>query len=52
MAEEAERNAAIRSELQKLGVAKVDLAYRAVRDDVQLFLDPAELTTPKRLEEG
>lgn len=33
-AEEAERGAAIRSELQKLGVNKVDLAYRAVRDDI------------------
>ena len=35
MAEEAERNSSIRAELQRLGVAKVDLAYRAVRDDVQ-----------------
>ena len=34
-AEEAERNAAIRTELQRLGVAKVDLAYRAVKDDIQ-----------------
>ncbi|HVO97426.1 MAG TPA: hypothetical protein VMT15_05135 [Bryobacteraceae bacterium] len=33
-AEEADRSAAIRAELQKLGVAKVDLAYRAVKDDV------------------
>lgn len=33
-AEEAERSAAIRSELQRLGVAKVDLAYRAVRDEI------------------
>ena len=33
-AEEAERSAAIRAELQKLGVAKVDLAYRVVRDDI------------------
>lgn len=33
-AEEAERGAAIRSELQKLGVAKLDLAYRAVKDDI------------------
>jgi hypothetical protein len=33
-AEEAERNSQIRSELQKLGVAKVDLAFRAVKDDV------------------
>lgn len=34
MAEEAERNSSIRAELQRLGVAKVDLAYRAVKDDV------------------
>jgi len=34
IAEEAERNSAIRTELQRLGVAKVDLAYKAVRDDV------------------
>lgn len=33
-AEAAERNASIRAELQKLGVAKLDLAYRAVKDDV------------------
>ena len=34
-AEEAERNGVIRTELQKLGVAKLDLAFRAVKDDVQ-----------------
>jgi len=34
MAEEAERNSSVRAELQRLGVAKVDLAYRAVKDDV------------------
>jgi predicted house-cleaning noncanonical NTP pyrophosphatase (MazG superfamily) len=34
MAEEADRNSAIRAELQRLGVAKVDLAYRAVKDDL------------------
>ena len=34
-AEEAERHAAIRAELQRLGVAKVDLAFQAVRDEVQ-----------------
>jgi hypothetical protein len=32
--EQAERGAAIRAELQRLGVAKVDLAYRAVHDGV------------------
>ena len=34
-AEQAERYASIKSELQQLGVTKVDLAFRAVRDDVQ-----------------
>src|SRR5436305_1509873 len=33
-AEEADRNSQIRSELQRLGVAKVDLAFRAVKDDI------------------
>lgn len=35
VAEDADRNAAVRAELQRLGVAKVDLAYRVVRDDIQ-----------------
>jgi hypothetical protein len=34
LAEEADRSSSVRAELQRLGVAKVDLAYRAVRDDV------------------
>jgi len=38
-ADEADRNATIRAELQRLGVAKVDLAYRYVRDDVQRTQD-------------
>jgi hypothetical protein len=33
-AAEAERSAAIRAELQRLGVAKLDLAYKAVQDGV------------------
>ncbi|HYP12581.1 MAG TPA: hypothetical protein VEQ63_01550 [Bryobacteraceae bacterium] len=33
-AEEMERTTTIRTELQKLGVAKVDLAFRAVKDDI------------------
>ena len=32
--EEAERGSAIRAELQRLGVAKLDLAYKAVKDEV------------------
>ena len=35
VADEAEKSSAIRAELQRLGVAKVDLAFRVVRDDVQ-----------------
>lgn len=34
-AEEAERCAAVRAELQRLGVAKIELAYRAVKDEIQ-----------------
>jgi hypothetical protein len=34
MAEEADRNSQIRSELQRLGISKVDLAFRAVKDDI------------------
>ena len=34
MAEEADRNAQIRGELQKLGVTKVDLAFKAIKDDI------------------
>ena len=34
-AQEAERVSAIRGELQKLGVAKVELAFRAVKEDLK-----------------
>ncbi len=34
MAEEADRNSAIRAELQRLGVSKIDLAFKAVKDDI------------------
>jgi hypothetical protein len=34
IASEAERSSAIRAELQHLGVAKVDLAYKAVQDGI------------------
>jgi hypothetical protein len=34
VADEADRNSQIRSELQRLGVAKIDLAFRAVKDEV------------------
>src|SRR4030081_996717 len=35
VAAEAERGSAVRAELQRLGVAKIDLAYRAVQDGVK-----------------
>lgn len=34
MAEESERASTIRAELQRLGVAKVDVAFKAVKDDI------------------
>jgi hypothetical protein len=34
MAEEADRSSQIRSELQRLGVGKVELAYKAIKDDI------------------
>ena len=34
VADEAQRSSGIRSELQKLGVTKVDLAYKAVQDGI------------------
>lgn len=34
MAEEADRNSQIRSELQRIGISKIDLAFRAVKDDI------------------
>ncbi len=44
MAEEADRNSQIRSELQRLGVAKVDLAFKAVKDDIVRSEDGRLLT--------
>ncbi|MCS7042134.1 MAG: hypothetical protein NZR01_05025 [Bryobacteraceae bacterium] len=34
MAEESDRHAQIRSELQRLGVSKIDLAFKIVKDDI------------------
>lgn len=34
LAEEADRTSQIRTELQRIGVSKVDLAFRAVKDDI------------------
>ena len=33
-AEEADRNAQIRTELQRMGVSKIDLAFKAIKDDI------------------
>ena len=33
-AEEADKNTQIRSELQRLGVSKIDLAFKAIKDDI------------------
>jgi hypothetical protein len=38
-ADEAERSSAIRAELQRLGVAKIDLAFKAVQDGVARSAD-------------
>jgi hypothetical protein len=35
VAEELDRGATIRAELQRLGVAKIDLAYKAVKDEIR-----------------
>jgi hypothetical protein len=35
VADDAEKSATVRGELQKLGVAKIDLAFRVVKDDIQ-----------------
>jgi len=34
-AEETERTSTIRAEIQRLGIAKVDLAYKAIKDDLK-----------------
>lgn len=40
-AEESDRNVQIRSELQRLGVTKIDLAHKAIKDDIQRTPDGA-----------
>jgi hypothetical protein len=44
-AEEAERSSAVRAELQRLGVAKIELAYRAVKDEIRRA-DDGRLVAP------
>ena len=41
LAEESDRHSKIRSELQRMGVAKVDLAFRAIKDDIRRADDGA-----------
>src|SRR5436853_5925301 len=54
MTEELERNSTIKSELQRLGVAKIDLAFKAVKDEVaraedgRLFVKSSEGEMPVR----
>ena len=52
MAEETDRHAAIRGELQRLGVSKVDLAFRAVRDDVTRTEDGRLVARGEQGEQG
>src|SRR5580692_3081175 len=40
---ETQKSAVVRAELQKLGVAKIDLAYKAVREDVRAIDDSAAM---------
>jgi hypothetical protein len=44
MADEADRNSQIRGELQRLGVAKLELAFRAVKDEIVRAEDGRLLT--------
>ncbi|MEQ1886690.1 MAG: hypothetical protein ABL967_16630 [Bryobacteraceae bacterium] len=44
-AEEAERSSAIRAELQKLGVTKLDLAFKAVREEISRGADGRLMAT-------
>lgn len=52
MAEEADRSSSIRTELQRLGVSKVDLAFRAVRDDISRTEDGRLVARPDGNEVG
>ncbi len=48
LAEEAERHAAVRAELQRLGVAKVEVAFRAVKDDIHRAEDGSLVAQSER----
>jgi hypothetical protein len=49
--EEAERSAAVRAELQRQGVAKLDLAYRAIKDEIQRGEDGNLIGMRERVEQ-
>ena len=54
MAEEADRNSQIRIELQRLGISKVDLAFKAIKDDIMRSEDGKLLSKgpePKSLQD-
>jgi hypothetical protein len=46
LADEAERSSSIRAELQRLGVSKIDLAYKALQNDIKRT-DDGRLVAPK-----
>jgi hypothetical protein len=50
-ADEAQRTTAIRAELQRLGVVKVDLAYKAVQDGIERGEDGRMLAGDKPMSE-
>lgn len=52
LAEETERHAQIRSELQRLGVSKVDLAFKIVKDEIVRGLDGALVAKTAEGEKG
>ncbi len=49
--EEAERSAAVRAELQRHGVAKLDLAYKAIKDEIQRGEDGRLIGMREQVEE-
>jgi hypothetical protein len=49
--EEAERSAAVRAELQRHGVAKLDLAYKAIKDEIQRGEDGRLIRMREQVEE-
>jgi hypothetical protein len=51
-AEELERSSTVRAELQRLGVAKVDLAYRALREDIKRTDDGRLVARTEQGEQG